>query len=67
MDQEIRKQPEPPDQGSEETVDEADTEGHSLLQAELHREIATSRSREASDWARGEAARRAAKDSKKRR
>lgn len=66
MDEDMREQrkeaiPEPTD-----TSEESDTEGHSLLQAELHRQIATSRTREAADWARGEAARRKAQERAKR-
>lgn len=44
----------------------ADTEGHSMLQLELARQMATSRSREAAEWARSEKARREAKGSVKR-
>ena len=55
---------EPADAPSEEPED--DTEGHSLFQAELHRTIATSRAKEASAWARGESARRAAEGRAKR-
>lgn len=69
MDEDMREQrkeatPEPADAMREpaDSGDESDTEGHSLLQAELHRQIATSRTREAADWARGEAARRKVKD-----
>ena len=40
--------------------DRPDVEGHSLLQADLHRQIATSRSREAAEWARQEQLRREA-------
>lgn len=60
------------DPGAAEPVDapaqepEDDTEGHSLFQAELHRTIATSRAKEASAWARGESARRAAEGRAKR-
>ncbi|MBA2569693.1 MAG: hypothetical protein H0V04_00785 [Chloroflexi bacterium] len=53
-----------PDAPSPEAED--DTEGHSLFQAELHRTIATSRAKEASAWARGESARRAAEGRAKR-
>jgi hypothetical protein len=39
-------------------ADETDTEGHSLFMAELGRQMAGDRSREAAEWARGEKARR---------
>ncbi|MEO7118106.1 MAG: hypothetical protein ABIZ34_03955 [Candidatus Limnocylindrales bacterium] len=43
-----------------------DTEGHSMLQLELARNVASSRSREAAEWARSEKARRASKGQEKR-
>jgi hypothetical protein len=52
-----------PDDGPE----ESDTEGHSLLQAELHRTIAASRAKEVADWGRSEQARRLTQEAKKRR
>lgn len=62
MDEDMREQRKEAILDPADAEDESDTEGHSLLQAELHRQIATSRTREAADWARGEAARRKAKD-----
>jgi hypothetical protein len=47
--------------------DQDDTEGHSLLNVELHRTIAASRAREVADWGRSEKARRDAQEAKKRR
>ena len=46
---------------------EDDTEGHSLLNVELHRTIAASRAKEVADWGRSEKARRDAQEAKKRR
>ncbi|MBA2488575.1 MAG: hypothetical protein H0V36_04525 [Chloroflexi bacterium] len=66
MDEDMREQRKEALPDPEDTEQGSDTEGHSLLQAELHRQIATSRTREASDWARGEAARRKVKDRAKR-
>lgn len=42
-------------------ADAADTEGHSMLHAEFHRQVATSRSREAVEWSRSEQARKQSK------
>ena len=43
-----------------------DTEGHSMLQLELARQVASSRAKEAADWARSEKARRESKGPEKR-
>lgn len=69
MDDERKRTAETPDVDAPAVPGEGedDVEGHSMLQMELHRQIATSRSKEAGDWARSEAARRAANTDKKRR
>jgi hypothetical protein len=45
--------------------EEDDVEGHSLLQAQFGQQVATTRSREAGEWARGEKARRDAERERK--
>jgi hypothetical protein len=46
-------------------VDADDVEGHSMLQAQFGQQTATTRSREAAEWARGEKARREAERARK--
>ena len=60
----------PPDESPDQPetpTDNESVEGHSMLNLELHRQIATSRSREAADWAASERARRRAHEDRKRR
>jgi hypothetical protein len=49
---------EPASGTGEPAVDAKDVEGHSMLQAQFGQQQATTRSREAAEWARGEKARR---------
>ena len=46
-------------------ADTDDTEGHSLFAASFQSHVATTRAKEASEWARGEAARKQVREKKK--
>jgi hypothetical protein len=64
-------QPQDPDRqpatGTGDADDTDDVEGHSMLQAQFGQHVATTRSNDAAQWARGEKARREAERDRKNR